>query len=456
MSKIRGFNVLIVDDEIEYQNVLSIILQDAGYITNSCSNGLEALDFLKENAVDLVVTDLKMPHMDGIELIKSIKEQHIETQVIVMTAFGSIESAVSATKYGAEDYFVKSNDMDELLKKIERMARLNRLEKKSSILLRNQNSEEVFFDTKNKEYYNILEMCQRTANTGINILLLGESGVGKEVIANYIHRISDRKTEPFIALNCQNFPETIIESELFGHEKGSFTGAVERRIGKFEEANYGTLFLDEIGDLPLSTQGKLLRVLESRAIERIGSNKLINLDIRLVSATNKNLTKDIQEGLFREDLLYRINTLTLPIPPLRERREDLPGLIEFFIKKIEKDQKKIIKSIDERVMKFLLEYNYPGNVRELRNIIERMIALSKNGEVTINEILMPIDVSTNQGAACNISDNLSLREARAQFEAEYIKNALDNANGNVSKCADGLGITTRQLWNKIGQYNIGK
>ena len=346
--------------------------------------------------------------------------------------------------------------MDELLKKIERMAKLSRLEKKSKILLRNQNSEEVFFDTKNKEYYNILEMCQRTASTGINILLLGESGVGKEVIANYIHRISDRKSEPFIALNCQNFPETIIESELFGHEKGSFTGAVERRIGKFEEANYGTLFLDEIGDLPLSTQGKLLRVLESRAIERIGSNKLINLDIRLISATNKNLTKEIQEGTFREDLLYRINTLTLQIPPLRERREDLPGLIQFFVEKIEKDQKKIIKSIDERVMKFLLEYNYPGNVRELRNIIERMIALSKNGEVTINEILMPIDIPETQRKGCNVSENLTLREARAQFETEYIKSALENANGNVSRCADNLGITTRQLWNKIGQYNIDK
>ena len=328
----KGYKILIVDDEIEYQKVLSLILSDVGYDIASCSNGNEALDYIENNMVDLVITDLKMPVMDGVELIKKIKEKYDDVDVVVMTAFGSIESAVDSIKYGAIDYFVKSGEMKELVMKIDRLAKISRLERKSSVLLKNQNNTEIFINSKNEKYQTLLEMCKRTADTGINILLLGESGVGKEVIANYIHRLSNRRQEPFVAVNCQVFPEGVIESELFGHEKGAFTGAIESRIGKFEQANFGTLFLDEIGDLPLSTQGKLLRAIESKKIERIGSNKSINLDVKFISATNKNLEKKINEECFREDLLYRINTLTLKIPPLRERREDLPALIEFFYK----------------------------------------------------------------------------------------------------------------------------
>jgi len=284
----KGYKILIVDDEIEYQKVLSIILSDVGYDTASCSNGYEALGHIENNIVDLVVTDLKMPIMDGVELIKKIKEKYDNVDVIVMTAFGSIESAVDSIKYGALDYFVKSGEMQELVMKVDRLAKISRLELKSSFLLKNQNSTEVFSESKNKEYLNLLEMCKRAADSGINILLLGESGVGKEVIANYIHRLSSRRQEPFVPVNCQVFSEGVIESELFGHEKGSFTGAIDTRIGKFEEANFGTLFLDEIGDLPLATQGKLLRAIESRKIERLGSNKSVNLDVRFISATNKN------------------------------------------------------------------------------------------------------------------------------------------------------------------------
>jgi len=448
----KGYKILIVDDEIEYQKVLKLILTDIGYGIATCSNGIEALDYIENNIVDLVLTDLKMPVMDGVELIKKIKERQNTIDIIVMTAFGSIESAVDAIKYGAIDYYTKSSDMDELVMKIDRLAKIHRLERKSTFLLKNQNQNELFIESRNENYLNILEMCKRVADTGINILLLGESGVGKEVVANYIHRLSKRKHEPFVPINCQAFPEGVIESELFGHERGSFTGASDTRIGKFEQANLGTLFLDEIGDLPLATQGKLLRAIENKKIERLGSNKSIDLDVRFISATNKDIAKLIEEGKFREDLLYRINTLTINIPPLRERREDLPALIDFFFRKIQVEQKKKVVNIDKEVMEFLLSYDYPGNVRELKNLIERMIALSKGNRVTLNELLMPI-VSKEQDILIN-NYGKSLKDARAEFEKNFIHEILKSNKGNVSKTSYDLEISTRQLWNKIGEYEI--
>jgi len=450
----KDYKILIVDDEIEYQTVLSLILSDEGYQTATCSNGHEALSYLEDHSVDLVVTDLKMPVMDGEELIKRIKEKYESVDVIVTTAFGSIESAKNSIKYGAMDYFVKSSEMDELVMIVDRLSKANRLERKSNILLKNQNTPDVFLASKSPSYINLLEMCKRAADSGINILLLGESGVGKEVIANYIHGLSNRRDEPFIPVNCQVFPEGVIESELFGHERGAFTGAVEPRIGKFEEANYGTLFLDEIGDLPLSTQGKLLRAIEGRKIERLGGNRQIDLDVRFISATNKNPEAQIGEGDFREDLFYRINTLTLHIPALRDRREDLPALIDFFVRKVEKDQKKKIDKIDDEVMNFLLSYNYPGNVRELKNIVERMIALSKEGHISVNEILMPIGDNTVHKNKKKSYSAQSLKDARSSFEQEFIEEALERRKGNVAKTAQDLGISTRQLWNKINQYDI--
>lgn len=453
MVERKGYKILIVDDEIEYQKVLTLILSDIGYSIASCSNGIEALDYLENNVVDLVLTDLKMPIMDGVELIKRIKEEYDYIDIIVMTAFGSIESAVDSIKYGAVDYFTKSSNMDELVMKVDRLAKIHRLERKSIFLLKNQNVKEVFTESKNEKYLQLLEICERVADTGINVLLLGESGVGKEIFANYIHRLSKRKSEPFVAINCQVFPEGVIDSELFGHEKGSFTGANDTRVGKFEQANLGTLFLDEIGDLPVTTQGKLLRAIESRKIERLGSNKSIDLDVRFISATNKDLAEKITEGDFREDLLYRINTLTLKIPPLRERREDLPAFIDFFIEKIGKDQKKMNIKVDEEVMNFLLNYDYPGNVRELKNIIERMIALSKDGIVTVNELLMPI-VSKEKTMLVKNNYEKSLKDARDDFERNYIYEVLKNNHGNVAKTSDELKISTRQLWNKINEYKI--
>jgi DNA-binding NtrC family response regulator len=452
MVEKKGYKILIVDDEVEYQKVLTLILSDLGYGVASCSNGIEALEYLDNNVVDLVLTDLKMPAMDGAELIQKIREKNEKIDIIVITAYGSIESAVNTIKYGAKDYFVKSSNMHELEMKVGRLAKIHRLERKSNVLLSAQNEIELFIESKNEKYLKLLEMCRRAAETGINILLLGESGVGKEVIANYIHRLSKRRTEPFVPINCQVFPEGVIDSELFGHEKGSFTGATEMRIGKFEQANLGTLFLDEIGDLPIQTQGKLLRAIESKKIERLGSNKSIDLDVRFISATNKDLTKALEEGTFREDLLYRINTLTLEIPPLRERREDIPDLVEFFVRKIESEQKKKIIKIQDEVMNFLLSYDFPGNVRELKNVIERMITLCSDGIVTISDMLMPIDCIPNLPETINIEK--SLKKSRDEFEKNFINNALVSNNWNVAKTAKVLKISTRQLWNKINQYKI--
>ncbi len=452
--KDNNYNILIVDDEKEYQLVVSMILEDAGYRTETCSNGREALDILEKSDIDLVITDLRMPVMSGDELIAKIREKEMDVDILVVTAYGSIESAVEAIKNGATDYFVKSDDPGELLIKVERISDIRHIRRKDDILLKNQNAGSVFLDSKNPEFCQLLEMCDRTADTDISILLLGESGVGKEVIANYIHGKSNRRDEPFIPVNCQVFPEGVIESELFGHEKGAFTGAVGSRTGKFEEANYGTLFLDEIGDLPMTTQGKLLRALETKTIQRVGSNRSINLDVRFIFATNKDLYREIENGNFRDDLLYRINTLTLTIPPLRERREDLPGLIGFFVAQTAVDQKKKNVTIDDDVMDYLLNYDYPGNVRELRNIIERMIALSIDGRVTSKEIL--INSRNNAGIYAAQGELQDLRTARGAFEKNYINDSLKKNDWNVEKTAASLGITSRQLWNKIKQYDIQK
>ncbi|MDY6038606.1 MAG: sigma-54 dependent transcriptional regulator [Eubacterium sp.] len=453
MNNKSNYNILIVDDEKEYSKVVSIILSDAGYSTAICSNGEDALEYIKKNDISLLITDIRMPKMSGEELIVKVNELGQEIDILVVTAYASIENAVDAIKNGAIDYFVKSSNPNELLIKVDRICEMHRIRKKDEIIVKNQNVADVFMESKNEEYRSILDICRRTADTNISVLLLGESGVGKEVVANYIHRISKRANEPFIAVNCQEYPDGIVESELFGHEKGAFTGAINTRVGKFEEANFGTLFLDEIGDVPISTQGKLLRILETKTVERIGSNKKMELDVRFIFATNRDLLNECEAGGFREDLLYRINALTLTIPALRERKEDLPDLIDFFIKKISIDQKKKNLEIDERVIECLLEYDYPGNIRELKNIIERMIALSRDGKVTFDDALLPF-VKQSKYKKDKMLQDVDFKIAREQFEKEYIENLLLNNGGNVTQTAEKMNISARQLWNKISKYNI--
>lgn len=451
----KGYKILIVDDEIEYQRVFSYILSSNGYSVKTSSSGAEALEVLKENEIDLVITDLKMPGIDGIELIKNIHEKYSDMDIMVMTAFGTIESAVKSMKYGANGYFIKGSEPESFIVEIDKLSKIKELQSSNAILKESNGNGKFFLETKSHEFAKMLEVCKKAAKTDINVHLSGESGVGKEVIANYIHQMSNRKDNHFIAVNCQVFPEGMVESELFGHEKGAFTGATEKRIGRFENANFGTLFLDEIGDLPIATQGKLLRVLETRTIERVGSSKNIELDIRLISATNKKLSDLISRGEFREDLMYRINTIDITIPPLRDRREDIPSLIEFFIMKIQTDQKKKIVEIEENTLKGLLEYNYPGNIRELRNILERLVALSDNGVIKGNGIKCDFERSNIDEVVADFKKT-PLRKARGIFEKKYIERVLSETKGDVTAAAEILEISKRQMWNKISEYEIKK
>lgn len=451
----HNYRVLVVDDEIEYQRVFSYLLKKNGYMVMSCSGGREALQILESNEIDLVMTDLKMPEMDGVELVRQVKRRWEDVDLMVITAYGSIESAVEAMKYGAAGYSIKNSDPEALLKDVERLAKIKLLERENQALQQqNVLGEDMFLNTQNRKFRQLLEVCRQIAPSDINLLILGESGVGKEVIARYIHNLSSRRENAFIPVNCQVFAEGTLESELFGHEKGSFTGAAERRIGRFELADHGTLFLDEIGDMPFSMQGKLLRVLENREIERVGSSKPIELNIRLISATNKNLEAEIAQGVFREDLLYRINTMTLTVPPLRERKEDLPQLIEYFIRRIEKEQKKKILEIDNLTLDYLYQYDYPGNVRELKNMLERMVALSENGVLKSSDLSLPDVSCVDEKQEKGKRNVLPLRAARGIFEKEHIERALELTGGNVAAAADILEITKRQLWNKIAEYQI--
>lgn len=446
----NNYVILVVDDEIEYQNTMSIILGANGYKVLTASSGDEAVEILKAKDVDLVITDLKMPGMSGTQLVEEAKKINEDVDIFIVTAYGSIESAVETIKLGANSYFIKSDDPQNLINAVGQLNKIRSLSKENKILRESIVKEEAFLAPKNRRYRDVLETCKLVAKSNINVLLLGESGVGKEVIANYIHKESDRANYHFVPVNCQTFSSGLIESELFGHEKGAFTGASGKRIGRFEEANQGTLFLDEIGDLPLETQSKLLRTIENRTIERLGSNKQIELDFRIISATNKNIEKLIQEGEFREDLLYRINTMTITIPPLRERKEDIPGLVDFFVEKIQREQKKKIVKIEEDVLEKLYSYDYPGNVRELKNIVERLIALSVDGIISSKTADSYLTFDRKRP----IINKGNLKEARKAFEKEYIEEALRDNGFNISKTAKAIDISDRQLWNKISELEI--
>lgn len=458
MNLKKNFKILIVDDEEQYQEVFKIILDDKGYYSQTASSGLEALNKLKKENFNLVITDLIMEGMDGIELLKKVKKDFRDTEVIIVTGYGTVENAVSAMKKGAFSYFIKSHGPEELFIEIEKLQRIYQLEIDNRILRDEQNKNTYLLQTKNKKYKDILDIIERAAKSSVSIFITGESGVGKEVLARHIHQYSNRKNGHFVAVNCQALSENLLESELFGHEKGSFTGALEKRVGRFEEANGGTLFLDEIGEIPINIQTKLLRVLENRTIARIGSNKEINIDLRLISATNKDINKAISKGDFREDLFYRINTIIVEVPPLRERKEDLPVLVDFFLQKCEKEQKKKIESMDSSVKDFLLNYNYPGNIRELRNIVERLVVLSENGIIKINDLPQYKEdtkvLKYNSVCKSESEDIRPLKDYKKEFEANYIKKVLNKCNGNITETAKLLEISRRQLFNKVIEYEL--
>ncbi len=456
--KKSSFRILIVDDEVEHRSIMEMILSTNGFQTDTATSGYEAIQKISKEHYHLILSDLKMPEMSGLELLDRIKETHPEQDVIIVTGYGTVKNAVNAMKRGAFSYFIKGHDPDELLMDIEKIMRLSSL-KMQSEALKESIASDFMMNSKNAKYQEALRIIESAADSNANILLLGESGVGKEVFANYIHKLSTRLDNPFVAVNCHAFSESLLESELFGHEKGAFTGATDKRIGRFEAAHEGTLFLDEIGDTSLSTQAKLLRALESRRIERIGSNVAIDVDFRLISATNRDLKRMVADQTFREDLFYRISTITVELPSLRERREDIPELAAFFLKKAQIEMKKDITGVDDAVWTFLNNYDYPGNIRELKNIIERLVVLARDGWISARDIPSnQVDTAVNTTTQNEqfISQTVPLREFRKDAESHYIQRVLEQNNYNMTQTSKVLGISRRQLFNKITEYGLKK
>lgn len=456
--KADNFNILIVDDEPEHQAVLCSILESEGYRTDRASGVLEALAKIKEKPIDLVLTDLVMGEINGIELLTRIKAEDEEIEVIVITGFGTVANAVEAMKKGAYSYFIKGNSPDELLLEIKKALNLAQLQKDNKVLKSSPAMERYFLQTKSKSYADVLDVAQKAALSNANVLLAGESGVGKEVIAEYIHNLSNRRNGHFFPVNCHALSEGLLEDELFGHEKGAYTGANRLRKGKFEAAHLGTLLLDEIGDIPNGFQAKLLRVIETKKIQRIGDNKSIPVDFRLIATTNNNLVKEVANGRFREDLYYRLCVIHINIPPLRERREDIPMLTDFFLNKFNWEMKRDVKITDDKVWHFLHSHDYPGNIRELKNIIEQLVVLSENGVIndkTLNKTFFPLRTETQSNINPSFENStMNLKEFRKMTEKRHIRRILELTCGNKDKAAVMLGISVRQLFNKINELNL--
>ena len=447
--------ILVVDDEADSRETYKMLLESQGYTAAAASSAEEALAFLEQEFCHIILSDIMMPGMDGLAFLQEVKTRYQDrTEVIMTTGYGSIETAVEAMKRGAFSYFVKSHNPDELLLELEKAA--SRLEMANMKSIRKEESEKYLLGSKNPAMEEVWKLVDLVANSSANVLITGESGTGKEIVAEEIHRRSDRSDKPFIAINCQQYPHELIESELFGHEKGAYTGAVSRRIGKLEQAAGGTVFLDEIGDLSMDVQVMLLRVLEKKEIERIGSNTVIPVDFRLVTATNRPLDEMVREKTFRQDFLYRINTIEIKVPPLRQRREDLPDFIRFFVHKYEKETGKRITGIEDAAKDWLLHQEYAGNIRELKNIIERMVILSGSSGILTMEGGAETSASAvlEENRNAETESSLSYKEARANFDRQFILDTLQTTNGNITKAAEKMGLSHRQLFNKIVELQI--
>ena len=452
----ENLRILVVDDEQDYCDVLKMILEGRGYAVDTCNDGREALNLLEKGSFDIVVSDLNMPVMDGYELLREIKSRDYDCEVIILTAFGTIEKAVETMKAGAFTYVTKGSDPEELLIEIRKIKDMRKAARKNEIL-KQKTSGNFMLESRNLKYRQVLKLAERAAASESNILILGESGSGKEVLASFIHNKSKRSQENMMELNCQALSESILESELFGHEKGAFTGASQKRIGLFEASHGGTLFLDEIGGVSMNLQAKLLKAIENKTIYRMGSTTPITVDFRLITATNRNLKEDMDADLFRSDLFYRISTIVLELPPLRERKEDIPLFIDYFINKYAREMNKENIDMSENVRNMLINYNYPGNVRELKNIIERLLVLSEHGE--IREEYLPSDISAGKNPApkqnmFETDYTESLREYRNKAEKMYIEGLIERYPKDMNKVAEILSISRRQLFNKLVEFGL--
>ncbi|MBI1869783.1 MAG: sigma-54-dependent Fis family transcriptional regulator [Chlamydiae bacterium] len=442
--------ILIVDDEINTREGLARALGPVGYEVYLAANGEEALKILRETSMDLMLTDLRMSGMGGLQLLDEAHQLDANLKIIVFTAYGSIETAVQAMRRGAYDYLSKPVNLDALEIILSRTLQAKRMESENQ-LLREQLNKKFGFENiigESQKMKEIYELIQQVAPTKATVLIQGESGTGKELIAHALHHLSPRKDKPLVALHCAALSESLLESELFGHEKGAFTGALERHIGRFEKADGGTIFLDEISEVSPRIQVKLLRVLQEMAFERVGGNQTLHVDVRAISATNTHLKTKVKEGSFREDLYYRLHVVFIQVPPLRERKEDVPLLVQNFLKQASAENNKIIHSISPKAMEALTDYEWPGNVRELKNAIQSMVVLAKKPELGASDLPPAIREMTKSQTSF-LNPGVPIREA----EKNLILQTLNSTNFNKTKAAQLLGISRRTLHRKILEYS---
>lgn len=446
--------ILLVDDEVEVLGLWEAVLKGKGFEVETATDGVQALERMQKAQFDILVTDLKMPRMDGMELLEHVKRDYPEVEVVMVTAHGTIATAVEAMKLGAFDYVTKPLMVDELFITLDRVLQVRGLQAQARDLrLRLERGFQLRnIIGRNRKMLEIYELIEVVSDTDSTVLIQGESGTGKELIANAIHYSSPRRDRPFIKVNCGILSEHLLESELFGHVKGAFTGAIRDRKGRFELAHTGTLFLDEIGDISPNLQLKLLRVLQEGEFERVGEARTRRVDVRIIAATNRDLEEAMKTGAFRKDLYYRLNVIAITVPPLRERLDDLPLLAQHFLKRYSRKMNKRIEGISPEALRLLENYDWPGNVRELENVVERAVVFCKGGFITEREL----PPSLVQGVARDkvTLESKSLREAVAQFERQLILDSLNRTNWNRSEAARRLGLHRNTLSSKIKKYGI--
>jgi two-component system NtrC family response regulator len=448
--------ILIAEDEKTQRDLLEGFLKKEGFSVDPVANGREALQKLEGDFFDIALIDYKMPALDGLQTLREIRRLYPDLPVVMMTAYGTVETAVASMKEGALDYLTKPIDLDELLLILQKVIERSNLIRENKALKaqlqeRYTFSNIVYSSPKMEE---VMGLVARVAPSQATVLIRGESGTGKELIANAIHHASPRAKMPLVKVNCSAIPETLLESELFGHEKGAFTGAAQKRIGRFEEAEGGTVFLDEIGDLSPSTQIKLLRILQEKEFQRLGSNQTFKTDVRVMAATHQNLEEAMKKGQFREDLYYRLNVISIFLPPLRERKEDISLLIDYFLKKYSEANQKSISDISKEARALLLRYPYPGNVRELENLIERAVVLCRGEVITTQDLPFHLKEEKPEGSWDAARKAKNLPESLEGIERDLIIKALHEHQGVQTRAAESLGISERVLRYKIKKYGI--
>ncbi|MGF7398959.1 sigma-54 dependent transcriptional regulator [Thermoanaerobacterium thermosaccharolyticum] len=444
-------HILVADDEKNMRWALKKALFNDGYVIDEAENGAVALNKFESSIYDLIILDIKMPEVNGIDVLKTIREKDKDIPVIVITAYGEIDTAIQAIKLGAVDYIQKPFDINELKLTIGKALEITNLKEEVKFLREELNGKEFDIIGESSKLKDVLNIVKKVAPTDATVLLLGESGTGKELIAKAIHNLSKRKDGPYIKVNCAALPENLLESELFGYEKGAFTGALSRKPGRFERANGGTIFLDEIGEISPSIQVKMLRILQEREFERLGGIEILKADVRVIAATNKNLENMVKEGAFREDLFYRLNVVPIQLPPLRERVEDIPILIDYFLDKYSKNLRLEKFKIDKSAMKFLMEYSWPGNIRELENLVERMLILNHGSVIKKEDLPLGSNKMIKDVDKIVLPPNgISIDE----LEKNLIEQALERTGYNQTKAAKLLGLTRHTLIYRMEKYGI--